>query len=335
MASVKTKFSVGLFLIVGVSVAVIAIIWLGVSGYLEKGRYFIAYFDESVQGIKKDSPVKYRGVYIGRVHRVQVAPDGNLIEVVLKVETEMDLEETYKTSVAQLKTVGITGLMFIELEPRRPGTPVFLPKISFKPEFPVIATRPSELSQLFQKFDDALKMIGELDLKLLSQNAIAMFSTINEAMSSANVARLSSDIQKLIRKTEKMMNSKKWESMLSSVKSSADRFETVSDNADIVLNDLKKAILQIDGIIKNNREPFETALDDVSRAAKKMNTALEKGAGAMDTFDDSVFSTAKQLQITLRGVDKTIEKMNRLIETISDQPSLLLFSKPAKLPVTE
>ena len=60
MASQRTKFNVGLFIIIGFTLSVIAIIWLGLSHLFEKGNLFEAYFDESVQGLNKDSPVKYR-----------------------------------------------------------------------------------------------------------------------------------------------------------------------------------------------------------------------------------------------------------------------------------
>jgi len=113
MSSVKTNFTVGIFVIIGFSIVVIAIFWLGMSSYLEKGKFFAAYFDESVQGLDKDSPVKYRGVSIGRVDNIKVAPDSTLIQVILKIETDLKLG---KNIVAQLKSVGITGIMFVELD---------------------------------------------------------------------------------------------------------------------------------------------------------------------------------------------------------------------------
>ena len=61
MASVKTTFVVGLFVAVGFAIAIVGIIWLGMSNYFEKGYHYVAYFDESVQGLDKDSPVKVPG----------------------------------------------------------------------------------------------------------------------------------------------------------------------------------------------------------------------------------------------------------------------------------
>ncbi len=57
----------------GIILAVLIFIWLGMSRYFEKGQYYAIYFNESVQGLDVDSPLKYRGVMIGRVTRNAVA----------------------------------------------------------------------------------------------------------------------------------------------------------------------------------------------------------------------------------------------------------------------
>ena len=70
MASQKTKFAVGLFVAMGITLAILVTIWLGMSRFLQKGRFYVTYFDESVQGLDVDSPVKYRGVFTGRVESI-------------------------------------------------------------------------------------------------------------------------------------------------------------------------------------------------------------------------------------------------------------------------
>ncbi|RLB41487.1 MAG: hypothetical protein DRH12_08010 [Deltaproteobacteria bacterium] len=89
-----SKFAVGLFVLGGSIAAVVLLIFLGATHLFQKGQYYVTYFDESVQGLIKDSPVKYRGVPIGRVDRIRVAPDGRLVEVVLKVESGAKLDDT-------------------------------------------------------------------------------------------------------------------------------------------------------------------------------------------------------------------------------------------------
>ena len=61
------EIKLGRFVTLGIVIIVVAIIWVGATKYFEKGDRYVAYFDESVQGLQKDSIVKYRGVDVGRV----------------------------------------------------------------------------------------------------------------------------------------------------------------------------------------------------------------------------------------------------------------------------
>ncbi len=146
MARKTSKFTVGLFVIVGFIIAAVAIIWMGATQYFQKGDVYVTYFDESVQGLQKDSEVKYRGVTIGRVEEIRIAPDNRLIAVIMNIDLK---EETVKNLVAQLQLTGITGLMFVNLNIREPEDEQYIPKIDFASEYPVIPSKPSDIKRLF------------------------------------------------------------------------------------------------------------------------------------------------------------------------------------------
>jgi len=195
MASTKTKFAVGLFVLGGVSIALLGIIWLGVTRYFEKGHYYATYFNESVQGLDKDSPVKYRGVSIGRVAKIGVAPDEKLIEVVLKVESEQKLGSDME---AQLKSVGITGSMFIELDQKKEGEPDRSPPLNFPTKYPVVASKPSTISELFHGIDKVLTQFSTLDLEGISDALKSTMGSFNHAIIDANVKAISTNLESSI-----------------------------------------------------------------------------------------------------------------------------------------
>ena len=112
MSARSSKFLIGLFVIIGTLVCAGIIIWIGAAGVFMKGSLYTTYFDESVQGLQVDSAIKYRGVEIGKVQSIKVAPDYRLIEVVMKISLEGDLQNQ---TVATLTSAGITGIVFIEL----------------------------------------------------------------------------------------------------------------------------------------------------------------------------------------------------------------------------
>ena len=118
MSADRSKFLIGLFVLTGVLICTIVLIWIGAAKMFMKGSLYVTYFDESVQGLQADSAIKYRGVDIGKVQAIRVAPDYRLIEVLMKVDLENHLQQQ---TVASLKTAGITGIVFVELDQMPPS----------------------------------------------------------------------------------------------------------------------------------------------------------------------------------------------------------------------
>lgn len=165
MASRASKFLIGLFVITGSVMAAVTIIWVGAADFFMKGSIYVTYFDESVQGLQADSAVKYRGVAVGKVKSIKVAPDDRLIEVTMKVDLSSDLQNQTE---AQLRTAGITGIVFIELDQIRPGEKSTSPEINFKTNYPVIPSRRSEISSFLADTSEIMDNIKSVDFKGLS-----------------------------------------------------------------------------------------------------------------------------------------------------------------------
>jgi len=165
MSSRSSKFLIGLFVITGVMMCVVIIIWVGAADLFMKGSTYVTYFDESVQGLQVDSAVKYRGVEIGKVDSIKVAPDYRLIEVAMKIDLSADLQ--YNTTT-QLRTAGITGIVFVELDRLKKSDRTSSPIINFKTVYPVIPSRPSEISRFLSDANVIMQNIKEIDFKGIS-----------------------------------------------------------------------------------------------------------------------------------------------------------------------
>lgn len=165
MSGRSSKLLIGLFVITGIMIGVIIIIWAGASDLFMKGSTYVSYFDESVQGLQNDSAVKYRGVEIGKVESIKVAPDYRLIEVVMKINLSGDLQ---KQTVSQLRTTGITGIVFIELDRIKPGEQPDFQTVSFKTNYPIIPSRSSDITKLLADANKIMQSIKELDFKGIS-----------------------------------------------------------------------------------------------------------------------------------------------------------------------
>ncbi|MCE5283866.1 MAG: MlaD family protein, partial [Deltaproteobacteria bacterium] len=169
MARKQSRFMIGLFVAVGILIGVVAVVWLGASKYFQKGTYYVTYFDESVQGLQVDSGVKYRGVEIGNVEKISVAPDQRLVEVVMKINLEGDIQ---KTIVTQLRAAGITGIVFVELDQRTSGAENLLSPTAIPTPYPVIPSQPSQTKQMLSIVDKIMERVSQLDLQGVSERLI-------------------------------------------------------------------------------------------------------------------------------------------------------------------
>jgi phospholipid/cholesterol/gamma-HCH transport system substrate-binding protein len=318
MASQKTKFIVGLFLVSGIGIALLAFIWLGMSRYFEKGRYYVTYFNESVQGLDKDSPVKYRGVSVGRVHSIIVAPDSKLVKVVLKIETGMVLDTNL---IAQLKSVGITGSVFVELDQKLKDEPDRSPPLSFPSEYPIVASKPSELGEILRGIDDILKNIKAVDLEGISAKIKSSLNTIETTVQEANVKGISRKAESSLDQLNRILNGPQWDKMLASTQETIQAANEFFVKGNATLTHAENAFAQARGIIADNEHTIREALENV-------NKVIEKTA-SLATGTDEAFSHLRQnLLVSAQNLERASENLNRFLEVLADQPSQLIFGEP-------
>ena len=318
MATQKTKFAVGLFVAIGIAFAILVTIWLGMSRFLQKGQYCVTYFDESVQGLDVDSPVKYRGVFIGRVESISVAPDSKLIKVVLKIESGQELDPNL---VAQLRSVGITGSMFVELDQKKADEPDQSPPLSFPSEYPIIASKPSEISGLVGGINEVLNQLKALDLKEISDQIKSTLDNINQSVDDADIQRISQTIELSFEKLEKILADQRWDQILASAQTAGQSMNTLLDKAD-------RTLFRVEAIVSDKEQTLKTALDDFSQAMKNANIFLNKGSALVSGTDASVAQLMHHLLIAAQNLEKASDNLDQLIEALAEHPSQLLFGEP-------
>jgi phospholipid/cholesterol/gamma-HCH transport system substrate-binding protein len=325
MASPKTKLAVGLFVACGLACAVLAVIWLGMSRFLEKGQFYVTYFDESIQGLVVDSPVKYRGVFIGRVESISVAPDSELIKVILKIESGQTLDSNI---VAQLKSVGITGSMFVELDRRQAGEADQSPTLSFPSEYPIVASKPSEISELLNNISQALNQIKALDLREISEKIKLTLDSINQKVSEAEVKRISMKMESSLDRLDHILDEQRWDKIMTSVETTTQSLNTLLNSADRSLGRAENTISRVDGIVSEKEMVIKAAIDDFRRAMENANVLLAKGAALADGADNSLSHLMPHLLVVAQNLEKASANLNQIMETLEEHPSQFIFGDP-------
>lgn len=316
MASARTKFSVGIFLICGILLVALAIIWVGMSGLLEKGKQYAIYFNESVQGLAADSQVKYRGVPVGRVERIQVAPDGNLIQVVVKIDPDLlALEKkNIENLVAQMKSVGITGIMFIELDRAKPGVKVEEIHLSFPAPYPVIRSRPSDIRQIFEGVENIFKRIDKIDFEGIARHLRKDLKSLNQAIEDANVKGISERFVLALDRVNRILSPDRWDPIMANLNKTTDRLET--------------AVTRADGILADNRAAVKEAMEGLASTIKSAHTLVTEGEDLVTSTNGRLGEMHQQLMLSLGNLERATDNINTLISTAAQDPADLILGAP-------
>ncbi len=320
---------VGIFVIIGFSMAIIAVIWLGMSNYLEKGRYYVAYFDESVQGLDKDSPVKYRGVTIGSVNSIGVAPDANLIQVVLKIESDIQLDDS---TVAQLKSVGITGIMFVELEKKPKDATAPFQQIEFPTPYPVVSTKPSDIKKFFDTLTEVLGTFNTLDLQGISIRMQSVLNKIEQAIDDTEIEALVSDLQATLSNIRTITAEKKWENAFESLEQAATAFETFTKAGTRTVDGVGPTIDRFDNALKENEKSLKILMVAINNLVLHIDSLVTGGNRFLEDTHKDTSRLLPQLRDTLRQYERAGKNLNRFLDHIAEQPSQLFLGRPTGKP---
>jgi len=256
--------------------------------------------------------VKYRGVAIGRVESVKVAVDSHLIEVIL------NMNEDFKFSnkvFAQLKIVGITGNMFIELDRFPNDVPVEPVKLNFPTEYPVIPSQSSDFKQLFHSIDEIIQKIKSVDIGGMADKAEKALGHLDRAIVNSDVAGLSSHIQSSLDKIDRAVDG-------------AELPETVR-RLNRLLANLDRSLKGMDltALSKDTRETLSGLRRESSKLAQAAQPVIDSAAGAMDKVEGGVANLNQQILIINRDLARLNNKMDSALDKINDQPSQLFFGE--------
>ncbi len=307
MATEAKKLRVGVFAIGALFLGVGGLIWLGASRFLEDTVTFVTYFSESVQGLDPGSSVKYRGVPAGRVAEIRIAPDGNLIEVVMDVKSDfvwyLVNDPTLRT---QLQLSGITGLRYVEIDRRTGDALQEAPNLTFEPRYQLVESTRSDFKAIQSALGDIYERIMSVDLPGISTDVRAVLQSANQLLQDERVAAVLTNLEQTSAAATK-------------VAVNVERMTTGVDLAPAVENATAATAEARDLFANLNGETRQ----QIGEAAEQFNRLAE-----------STYQLVTGLQLTMDRLDRTVGSLRTLTDQVREQPSLLLFSEPPPQRVT-
>lgn len=322
MARRNANFMIGLFVTTGVVLGVAAIVWVGASQYFERGSLYATYFDESVQGLQVDSRVKYRGVDIGKVQRIGVAPDRKLVEVVMKIDLG---GESGQNVVTQLRAAGITGIVFIELDRRNADDPILLPPLGMETRYPVIASQLSQTKQMITSVDRIMSQMEHVDLQGISdqirQTARALETFIEGRPVAGILENLDStagSLDRVLRRIDRILAEGRVEGVLAEAKQGL-------QEARQGVEETRQGLLESRKTVADVRELVAAVRGEVT--ALKAAEITDRAGRMLEGIDRRTRGMKTDFERTTEEVRQAVESLKLLLDRLQANPSDLIFSR--------
>lgn len=287
--------AVGVFVLALGALLIAGILWLAVGAGNEKhyGTY-LSIVNESVSGLNIDAPVKYMGVDVGKVKKIQIDPTKpQQVQLLFAIEVGTPIKEDTE---AVLKTQGLTGIAFVELSGSTPESKVL--QATAGNLYPIIRTKPS----LSARLENVLtSVLGKLDSTTANVNA--MFDDENRmavkkiltstSIVMASIAEQKTEINKLITNAAKTADSTSRaaphiDPMLARVSKAADAVEKMANEAKLASTGAKKTLDEVGGGVRQftgetlpELERLLGELSTLSASLKRLSEQTERNPSSL------------------------------------------------------
>lgn len=280
-------FVVGLFVTITMIAAVTFVLWIAGAHDTRDSKRYTVHFTDAVGGLKIGSVVQYKGVEVGKVIDIRLAPERNdLIRVNIEVAEETPV---YAGTQATLAMMGVTGLVYMDMKTEvADQQPV--PMMAGE-EYPVIQGNGTQLARILADVPEISKQVLAITKKvnnLLDQNNVEAFNIIL-----SNIESLTKDMNGLL-----------------SVEN-VDHASNTLSNFSAASSDMKDMVAR-----------FERTANEVDKAVQAITNVVTKNEANINKFtQDGLEQIMRMSQETRRMA----ESIRRTAEKLNQDPSQLIY----------
>jgi hypothetical protein len=208
MAAPPNYVKIGLFVSLGIAATIAVAVALGAMRLHRSTTAYFTYFDESVNGLDRGAAVKARGVTIGQVAEITLAPDHRMVEVRMEMDDKTFARLGLPTGPhkipanlrAQIASQGLTGSAFVSIdffEPDRNPAPA----LTFLPSEPYIPAATSQLKgiedSLTKAMDGLADLVGTMSREGLSEKTVRAIASAGDVLADLDRFLKTLDRQKI------------------------------------------------------------------------------------------------------------------------------------------
>lgn len=275
---------VGLVVLILAGALLATALWLSVGFDQKQYHTYAVYIHEAVSGLSEQSPVKFNGVKVGFVSRIELnRKDPQQVRILLNIEADTPI--TASTS-ATLISQGITGTTYVGLS----ASSADLTPLGRAPNepYPVIPAKPS----LFNQLDNVLKEVSE--------NVGKVSKKVGEIFDSENALYIKKSLANI--KTFTDVIAKNSNNIQRSIKS-----------ADILLHNVSEVSHEFPALVSDFKiglHKMQEMATSISAAGKSVSTTMATGKSAIDKISQQTIPSTVTLLHRLDVIAANLEKVS-------------------------
>ena len=292
--------AVGAFVLLALVLGAGFVLWYTNRADGQQERRYEIYFDGSVSGLSEGGSVRYLGVSVGRVSRIGIDPRNPArVRVVADISGDTPIKPD---TVARLALQGITGLLYMNLEPRDPAS-LPPPRVESL-KYPVIPSQQSQFNELVGSLPEVVAKAGEV------------LNRVNAMLSDKNLAAVTATVayaEKSTRELPLMVGEAR--AMFLELRAAATEIKGTAE-----------ALHELSGTsgeqIKIAATRLREVADNVSATTARLDGMVERNEGNVDRFADQGLAEFEQL---MRDTRQAVRAIDSLIESLERDPSRLIY----------
>jgi ABC-type transporter Mla subunit MlaD len=362
----RAYFRLGLFILLGVGLLVAGVIVFGSAAYATDSLVVETVTLESVLGLDVGAPVKFRGVQVGRVRKIDLAVArygdeifkkniklGNAVILELALNPKSLPTNGGKNAVerlniavagglrARMTSSGLTGPPLVELVFLNDSKPI---ELVWKPEHPYIPAGQGTFTQFVDTAGEILEGIRKANVGLVITHADELFVDSRKAVNDLQVAELRGRAVALLdelrgtnKRVREILDNPAIEQMIkdgaetmASAKGTVQSPELKKFVADLpeISSRLRSATEQLDKIFRD--EKLSKSLDNLAKVSDDASVTLADIRRLVRNVNGILGSEQQDLEALIVNLRRFAENAAAVTEDARNNPSRLLFGEPPK-----
>lgn len=311
---VSSPFFIGLFVIVGFFLTIAVIVWLGASQIFRDNVYYVTYFDASVEGLETGSAVKYLGVPVGTINKIEVAPDGRLVQITMRIDTKIEITDSLRVKA---EFAGIAGGKFLQLHfPSQPEAYYMHPKLRFQVPFTVIPSAPSGFEEIEVAARAVVDNLMQFQAGEISRGAVAFFDATAKFFENEEMYNMVTELKAASMRLNSIMASLDTSKIISNFEYSSEQIVNAANNLNYMTHSLNAKIdnIDIDGTLAHALASYDSLL---------VNIQLTVGSLGYQSS-----AVLVGLNETIENIKRTNKDLRKSLRSLTDNPSQIFLTEP-------